>query len=180
MKRNVIGFTLAELLIALAILGVIATYAVPKILTAQSDSKKQAICKETLAAIETLTFKIALFREDMNNAQTIRENVNAVKICDDALADGCWTAAMVNAAPEVNEPGFILANGAYVAGVFHNPSDWEGIVMDWNGPEPPNALGEDTFLFRSCFDPNGCTGGGIYGRMDKTYAHYQTVWLMGN
>ncbi len=44
------GFTLAELLIALAILGVIATFTIPKILNAQQDQKKTAIAKEMMGA----------------------------------------------------------------------------------------------------------------------------------
>jgi prepilin-type N-terminal cleavage/methylation domain-containing protein len=44
MKR--LGFTLAELLIALAILGVIATFSIPKVLQAQQDSKWKAMAKE--------------------------------------------------------------------------------------------------------------------------------------
>lgn len=54
LKKNLFGFTLAELLIALAILGVIATFTIPKILQAQSDSRKSAIVKETAATIASL------------------------------------------------------------------------------------------------------------------------------
>jgi prepilin-type N-terminal cleavage/methylation domain-containing protein len=43
------GFTLAELLIALAILGVIATFTIPKVLQSQQDTKSTAIAKETIA-----------------------------------------------------------------------------------------------------------------------------------
>ncbi len=45
------GFTLAELLISLAILGVIATFTIPKILSSQQNSKFNAIAKETIASI---------------------------------------------------------------------------------------------------------------------------------
>lgn len=47
------GFTLAELLISLAILGVIATFTIPKILAAQQTEKFNAIAKEDAAAIGT-------------------------------------------------------------------------------------------------------------------------------
>lgn len=42
------GFTLAELLIALGILGVIATFTIPKILSAQQDSKTKPSPKKRL------------------------------------------------------------------------------------------------------------------------------------
>jgi prepilin-type N-terminal cleavage/methylation domain-containing protein len=49
-KRNP-GFTLAELLIALAILGVIAAFTIPKILITQQNAKYNAAAKEVLAMI---------------------------------------------------------------------------------------------------------------------------------
>lgn len=55
MGRSVIrthfGFTLAELLIALAVLGVIATFTIPKVLFAQADAKNKAIAKEAAAMV---------------------------------------------------------------------------------------------------------------------------------
>lgn len=45
------GFTLAELLIALAILGVIATFTIPKILSSSNDSQLNAIAKEVAGTI---------------------------------------------------------------------------------------------------------------------------------
>ena len=40
------GFTLVELLIALAILGTIATFTIPKVLQTQQDGKFKSIGKE--------------------------------------------------------------------------------------------------------------------------------------
>jgi prepilin-type N-terminal cleavage/methylation domain-containing protein len=50
-RRYKLGFTLAELLIALAILGVIATFTIPKVLNTQQDSKYKAIAKEAASTI---------------------------------------------------------------------------------------------------------------------------------
>ncbi|MEB3287667.1 MAG: type II secretion system protein [Vampirovibrionales bacterium] len=45
------GFTLAELLIALAILGVIATFTIPKVLNSSQSSQNTAIAKEVAGMI---------------------------------------------------------------------------------------------------------------------------------
>ncbi len=50
-KRAQSGFTLAELLIALAILGVIATFTIPKILNATGTAQNTAIAKEAASMV---------------------------------------------------------------------------------------------------------------------------------
>lgn len=50
-KKRQLGFTLAELLIALSILGVIASFTIPKILNSQQDQRYNAIAKEAASAI---------------------------------------------------------------------------------------------------------------------------------
>ncbi len=50
-KRALAGFTLAELLIALAILGVIATFTIPKILVAQQAQQNKAVVKEAIGMV---------------------------------------------------------------------------------------------------------------------------------
>ena len=50
-KQAKSGFTLAELLIALAILGVIATFTIPKVLNSSSSSENSAIFKEAAGMV---------------------------------------------------------------------------------------------------------------------------------
>lgn len=45
------GFTLAELLVALAILGIIATFTIPKLLTTQRDQRWNAAYKEAVSMV---------------------------------------------------------------------------------------------------------------------------------
>ncbi len=45
------GFTLAELLIALAILGVIATFTIPKVLNSSTSGQNSAITKEAMSMV---------------------------------------------------------------------------------------------------------------------------------
>jgi prepilin-type N-terminal cleavage/methylation domain-containing protein len=45
------GFTLAELLIALAILGLIAAFTIPKVLTSTGNGKLQAVAKEVISMV---------------------------------------------------------------------------------------------------------------------------------
>lgn len=49
--RNFRGFTLAELLVTILILGEIATFTIPKILTAQQNSQARAKTKETVGML---------------------------------------------------------------------------------------------------------------------------------
>lgn len=48
-RGTALAFTLAELLIALAILGVIATFTIPKVLQSQTDKKYTAMAKEAMS-----------------------------------------------------------------------------------------------------------------------------------
>lgn len=55
-RTNAHAFTLTELLIALAILGMIATFTIPKILNAQADSRNKAVAKEIIGMVSNAVY----------------------------------------------------------------------------------------------------------------------------
>lgn len=70
-KKLLSGFTLAELLIALAILGVISAFAIPKILSAQQNEKKEAVTRETLGTIMAILHQGRITGYDLFFRQSI-------------------------------------------------------------------------------------------------------------
>lgn len=71
-SRVYLGFTLAELLISLAILGVIATFTIPKIIKAQQDAKFNAIAKE---AATMVTGAYQQYQSQNTPTSLVRESV---------------------------------------------------------------------------------------------------------
>lgn len=72
-RRSNKGFTLAELLIALAILGVIATFTVPKILSASANGQNTSVAKEAASMISA-----AYSTYTLNNTLTTATTAGAI------------------------------------------------------------------------------------------------------
>ena len=166
------GFTLAELLISLAILGVIATFTIPKILTAQQNGRDAAVFKETVATLNAVLYQGIV--EGALTPSTVASyylsHVNAVKICNsNSSTQGCWNTAIQGVADngQINEPGLILHNGAVVVGLDNccgnggmgfQPGEAAGnFVIDVNGLAGPNQLNQDQYLLYQCFGSVPCT-----------------------
>ena len=92
LKKLTKGFTLAELLIALAILGVIPAFTIPKLLMATQSSKYKSLFKDTISAYSQAIYSSiqdgTLFSG--STSSNLANKFNAVKICSAAVADGCW------------------------------------------------------------------------------------------
>lgn len=158
-KQTPKGFTLAELLIALMILGEIATFTIPKILSAQTNGRKNAIFKETISTLSALTHQGVtqgqLGPSGSSSITYFSGNMNATKICSsNATAQGCWTAAMGATASESTEGGLILHNGAYITGFNTSATVFDSVVIDWNGPDGANLIGDDQIWVNMNFSSN--------------------------
>lgn len=153
MKKAFLGFTLAELLIALAILGVIATFTIPKVLHSQENDKKKAVIRETIGALNDITYQAVMKRDglDDNTFYTYFENrLNYTIACPNAVAtEGCWTQAF-NTPNTTDYQGFKLHNGASLSSftvccVYGTGQEGNVVSIDWNGEEAPNTYGDDQF-----------------------------------
>lgn len=152
MRRLAKAFTLAELLIALGILGVIATFTIPKILMNQASSKKQAVFRETISLMNDVlhTGIITGGITYGNMTPYVLSHVNAVKVCNNSFTEGCWTHTAILAADR-NESGFILHNGATICSIMDDVDGHEEIEIDWNGATGPNVEGDDQIELDMCY-----------------------------
>ena len=172
-KRKAIGFTLAELLIALLVLGVIATFTIPKILQNQQDQRKKSIYRETIAALSSILYAGVLDKTlDKNNFEIyFPDHMNMLKMCTvDPVAEGCWADSgtyPTSLSPFTNT-AFVMHNGMAVSmGV---PEDRGGgevasfIFLDWNNVEPPNNANDQMAVclsFGTATFNNGVSNWGI-------------------
>ena len=176
-SKTIQGFTLAELLIALAILGVIATFTIPKILAGSSESQNKALFKETISAINEVVYD-GVMSNELYSGMTgypddyVIDRINAIQVCmTDAEAEGCWDIASGDHGAENHESGFVLATGATVTGIAANNNGTLGadrFIMDINGAEGPNTIGEDVIRLEFCYDQTGSLWGSTSCRAEGT------------
>ncbi len=151
------GFTLAELLVVVLILGVIITFTVPKVLQSQQDKRLEAVRKETYATLADLIYQ-GVMKDEISAANYpiyIRDHVNAAKICPThVLNEGCITEEMkdqirarVGTAWE-NKPGVVLHNGA-VIWYLSSGANLVGFMLDMNGPAGGSVAGTDFFMMKA-------------------------------
>jgi prepilin-type N-terminal cleavage/methylation domain-containing protein len=160
LKRK--AFTLAELLISLAILGVIATFTIPKILNSFQKNQWKNIFKEdiaTLTAIQTdmmSTYPDGTGPSAAEQRQFYQARLNVIKYCYPANNGNCWDPLQYKAYPyqwETGFPGVIFHNGSNLLSGFGN-SNATGGVLDANGPSGPNQFGEDQLLIVTISNAN--------------------------
>lgn len=150
-------------MISLAILGLLATFTIPKILQGVEDNHKRAVFKEVIATIAQVQQAGMLTGEltSTNLFEYFKKSINYVKSCqNDSIQEGCTTLV----------PGrnvFVLQNGA-VMGDFDSCCDFgangwgNGVWVDYNGDKGPNQLGQDQIGLNLCFGTLTCWPGQFF------------------
>lgn len=147
------GFTLAELLITLGILGMIATFTIPKVLAAQNSAKTKAILKETVASLNQILYDGMISGELTQGTYQdyLRNTLNHIKHCDDAAAEGCWPGSTDTSWNTANAEGYILHNGVMLTDVEYPNAEGDSVVIDVNGTQGPNLAGKDQLVVVLCW-----------------------------
>jgi prepilin-type N-terminal cleavage/methylation domain-containing protein len=148
-KAGIRGFTLAELLIALAILGEIATFTIPKILSAQQSGQRKTIFRETFATISALNYQ-GVITGNVTSGTTfwayMKSNLNAIKYCENAQTEGCWSGSSDEPFNTPTAAGAVLHNGALLTDIEFGSTN-EAFDIDWNGTAGPNLKCVDQIPF---------------------------------
>lgn len=159
------AFTLAEVLITLGIIGVVAAMTIPAMINKTNDAELIAAWKKSYTTVAQAFIQILNDGgADYTSHTTLRDNVipyfSVVKSCDTSGSD-CWHAAgdiktmplqdgtQYDFVDLSSYPGFVTADGmkyvVYSDGVVNNMG-W--LMVDVNGDRKPNVAGKDVFAIR--------------------------------
>ena len=162
------GFTLAEILITLTVIGVVAALTIPTLLQNTNQAELIAAWKKTFGDIAQARLSILAqdstldFDNSVSNSDDMKNDfaakLNYIKSCNANIIAECWHSAntvktlLGNTASimfqsDVRTSGLILNNGIYL--LINRDNNTRGWVMaDVNGAKPPNTLGKDIFITR--------------------------------
>jgi len=173
-KTSKHGFTLAEILITLTVIGVVAALTIPTLLQNTNQAELKAAWKRAYADINQATMLIIndnggdlvnVFPDHNVMRDKYLEKLSYIKSCEFGTSRGnCFVGGAdsihhLNGAdyPDIwmSEAGAILNNGTAVvfyssssdcAGIRHGIQKCGDIDVDVNGPKKPNVIGKDIYF----------------------------------
>lgn len=158
--KKISGFTLAEVLITLGIIGVIAAITIPIIMNVFQDAQfmnayKKAYSVLSQAFIQTLNNNEFVAFTGTNSSQGAEANFAAIKQkflvsknCDVSHFSDCWNTNGETFRTETPTVSFIDNSGmAWRLRALDSSTTTPAILVDTNGNKSPNQYGKDRFPF---------------------------------
>ena len=172
LKKPCVAFTMAEVLITLGIIGIIAAMTLPSLIQRQQNMvnvttlkkfytvfsqginlmKSQTGCED----VACLGFVGEVSDEDWNNQMEskMKKLFNITKMCK--YGNNACTTPIYQLSGVVQENGFSKTNFSFMTAdgikIKIMPktegAEWNSITVDVNGDKKPNTIGRDIFLFR--------------------------------
>lgn len=184
-SKNKLAFTLAEVLITLGIIGIVAAMTIPSLLANKDDAANKAAFKKTFSAYNQYFMNLTRngqlpfeFQDDF--LDSVSSYFSVTKACANAQTEGCWHD--VNKWSSFNNTvvsdvmpfaGFIFSDGSLMTFVYWGGPKCDNgqgalagtnciaTLVDVNGFTPPNKVGKDIFgitLFSNKILPEGAPG----------------------
>ena len=156
------GFTLAEVLITLAIIGVVAALTIPSVIvkTQQQEFKtaaKKAHSVLSQAAQLTEVKDGYTFSDGEYFIEALIKNMNVVKVEDGRIGYNLPNAAFALViGPSYGEGVIFYTADGMAYGVYMINQWGAGFIVDVNGDKGPSNLLERTIKYASCNDESIC------------------------
>lgn len=168
------GFTLAEVLITLSIIGIIAALTIPTLIQNTQDNEFKVAWKKDFSLLSQVSQTLAnentsfinLFKDHDHFRDAFLNNMHFIKKCNDGAptgVDGCWVSHWYKLSgdefTDYNLSGWsrgILSDGTSMAFLLGDDScNWSmnipngnscgEIIIDVNGAKNPNKIGKDIY-----------------------------------
>lgn len=141
------GFTLAELLITLSLLGIIASFSIPKIMGNYIENKNSVHFKKIYSTLNQLFYKANLENElvGVDWPNYLKKNLNYTKWCDEGFNDGCLAEDGFLA----NFPALVLPNGIVLSRLYNDQYKLN-INIHLQRDAGPDFYSEDIIALRGC------------------------------
>lgn len=173
-----LGFTLAEVLITLGIIGVVAAITIPNLI---ANQQKKAIVSQLMEAQSILNQAVKSYAADTDeegssefdttlSPQEFAEKyfkpyLKIARICT-RIEDGCWKTGDFNGYYDLaghkmtNVPYSIVLNNGMIIGFSKiDRTNLISLFVDVNGQSKRNVLGKDVFSFYPYNSANLCNTG---------------------
>jgi len=179
------GFTLAEVLITLLIIGVVASIVIPGIVADTQNAEYKAAYKKAFSSASNAWKLVVTNYESTNvtstgdaasvsNFDAFKSKFTVVKSCNTSSLSQCWPSGELFAGswPSGGD-SFIDSSGMSWC---WSSGSWNYIMVDTNGFKQPNKYGRDRFIF--LMKANDSNGTGLITKIG-VYADFpgvSTTW----